>query len=213
MPKKAHLTIYNAADEHAHFHIKDAALELDGQYALDCLAGLRVMHLGSLVDVGAKLAEHSSEIAQNAADIASNHAAVNSSIGTLQTDLSTETAQRTASITAETQARVAGLAGLTGALAAESQARADAIAALQTTTGDTDTALAAETSARTAAIASLESQIGFIQSNVDPAAVDSITELLAAVNSGDNGLLSQITALTTRMTDVEAIVDSLTTAP
>lgn len=213
MPKRSNLTIYNAADEYANFQIKASALELDGQYALDCLAGLRVLHNGSLVDVGAKLATHDTDIAQNASNIAANLSAVNTSIGTLQTDLSTESAQRSAAISAETNARVAGLAGLTGALAAESQARAAAIAALTTTTGDTDTALAAETAARTAAIASLQSQVSFIETNTDPAAIDSVTELLAAINSGDSGLLSQITALTTRMNDVEAIVDSLTTAP
>ena len=78
----------------------------------------------------------------------------------------------------------------------EASARASAVTAEETR------ALAAE--------ASLQSQISNILSNVDPALIDSISELLAHVNSADASLIAQIATLESEVDDLKARLDQLT---
>lgn len=82
------------------------------------------------------------------------------------------------------------------------------------------TDLASEASVRAAAVSaeesraitaeqSLQQQISSILSNVDPALIDSISELLAHVNSADASLIAQIAQLQSDHDDLKARFDQL----
>ena len=81
------------------------------------------------------------------------------------------------------------------AVVAEASSRAAAISAEETR------ALAAE--------ASLQQQISSVLSNVDPALIDSISELLAHVNSADQNLIQSIAQLQSDHDDLKARFDEL----
>jgi hypothetical protein len=85
---------------------------------------------------------------------------------------------------------------LTDAVAAEASSRAAAISA------EESRALAAEQS--------LQQQISSILSNVDPALIDSISELLAHVNAADQNLIQSIAQLQSDHDDLKARFDQLT---
>jgi hypothetical protein len=99
-----------------------------------------------------------------------------------------------AQIDAEEAARIAGDSDLTASLAAEV---ARATAAEVANAGDIATnaaAIAAESTRAQTAEADLQSQVDFIKSNTDSAALDSLTEIVAAFQSADGtltGLVSQ----------------------
>ena len=99
-----------------------------------------------------------------------------------------------AQIDAEEDARIAGDSDLTASLAAEV---ARATAAEVANAGDIATnaaAIAAESTRAQTAEADLQSQVDFIKSNTDSAALDSLTEIVAAFQSADGtltGLVSQ----------------------
>ena len=84
---------------------------------------------------------------------------------------------------------------LTDALSAEASSRAAAVSAEETR------ALAAE--------AGLQQQISSILSNVDPALIDSISELLAHVNAADQSLIQSIAQLQSDHDDLKARFDQL----
>lgn len=84
---------------------------------------------------------------------------------------------------------------LTDAITAEASSRAAAVSAEETR------ALAAE--------ASLQQQISSILSNVDPALIDSISELLAHVNAADQSLIQSIAQLQSDHDDLKARFDQL----
>ena len=81
------------------------------------------------------------------------------------------------------------------AVVAEASSRAAAISAEETR------ALAAE--------ASLQQQISSVLSNVDPALIDSISELLAHVNSADQNLIQSLAQLQSDHDDLKARFDEL----
>ena len=84
---------------------------------------------------------------------------------------------------------------LTDAISAEASSRAAAVSAEETR------ALAAE--------AGLQQQISSILSNVDPALIDSISELLAHVNAADQSLIQSIAQLQSDHDDLKARFDQL----
>ena len=61
--------------------------------------------------------------------------------------------------------------------------------------------VAAETSARIAADANLQSQVDFITSNTDPAALDSLTEIVSAFQSSDSDMSALIASNTTAISN------------
>ena len=71
-------------------------------------------------------------------------------------------------------------------------------------------AVTAEQVRAEAAEASLQTQISSILSNVDPALIDSISELLSHVNSADASLIASIAALQAEHDDLKARFDQLT---
>ena len=74
---------------------------------------------------------------------------------------------------------------------------------------DRAAAVSAEQVRAEAAEASLQSQISNILSNVDPSLIDSISELLAHVNSADQSLINTIAQLQSDHDDLKARFDEL----
>jgi len=111
-------------------------------------------------------------------------------------------------ITNEVAARIAGDSNLQGQLDAEI-ARATGVETTQAGLIQANAdAIAAEESARQSADANLQSQIDFIKSNTDSAALDSLTEIVNAFQSADStltGLVSQ------NQTDIAANATAIST--
>lgn len=76
-------------------------------------------------------------------------------------------------------------------------------------TSDRASAVSAEQARAEAAEASLQNQISNILSNVDPSLIDSISELLAHVNSADQSLITTIAQLQSDHDDLKARFDEL----
>ncbi len=139
--------------------------------------------------------------AANASAIATENARAVAAEGVLAGDLATETAERItadtaiqAAVAAEATTRAAAdaihTANIAG-VAADVSTNATAIAvetARATAAENANAALVtAEVAARTAAVAGVQSQITDLLSNVDPAALDSLAEIVAQFSS--NGVL------------------------
>ena len=77
---------------------------------------------------------------------------------------------------------------------------------------DRAAAVSAEQSRAEAAEAQLQQQISSVLSNVDPALIDSISELLAHVNAADQNLIQSIATLQAEHDDLKARFDQLTNA-
>jgi hypothetical protein len=187
---------------------------------------LTVKHAsGDFTDVASKLHSVDAEFVTSAANtqalvtaveaqLASNVATLNASIGTLQSGLTNETAQRQSGQIADADARVQventlnqSISNEIARATAAEQSNTDAITNLATSAAAD---LNAEQAARIAAIANIQSQVNFISSNVDAAAVDSITELLAKMSTDDGSLLTLSTTLQAQVTQLQQIIDELT---
>lgn len=104
----------------------------------------------------------------------------------LNTDLASEVTARTTAISTEQSARAA-------AITAEQTARATAIS---TETSAREAAILAEQTARQTAISSVNTRVDSVLSNIDPAALDSLTEVVAAFQDADGSLSTTIANLT-----------------
>ena len=111
------------------------------------------------------------------------------------TRASTAEAANATAISNEEGRAMAAEAVNAAAVVAEASSRAAAISAEETR------ALAAE--------ASLQQQISSVLSNVDPALIDSISELLAHVNSADQNLIQSLAQLQSDHDDLKARFDEL----
>ena len=111
------------------------------------------------------------------------------------TRASTAEAANANAVSAEETRALAAEATLQANITAEASARAAALSAEETR------ALAAE--------ASLQQQISSVLSNVDPALIDSISELLAHVNAADQNLIQSIAQLQSDHDDLKARFDEL----
>ena len=103
-----------------------------------------------------------------------------------QTAISTEQSARAAAISAEQTARQT-------AISTEQSARATAIAS---ETSAREAAILAEQTARETAISSVNTRVDNVLSNIDPAALDSLTEVVSAFQSADGSITEAITNLT-----------------
>ena len=122
----------------------------------DVEADVSAVQVSSTANTAA-VASEQARAQQEESKIQANVDAANTARGQLQSALETADTALTASVTAEAAARVA-------ADAAEASARASAISS--------------ESTARASAVASLQSQISNILSNADPAALDSLAEVV-----------------------------------
>ena len=118
-------------------------------------------------------------------------------------------AAASAEVTRASQAEAANAAAVT---AEETRATA-AESALSTSISDESAAraaaVAAEKTRAEAAEASLQTQISSLLSNVDPALIDSISELLSHVNAADQSLIQSIATLQSDHDDLKARFDEL----
>ena len=157
--------------------------------------------------------ESSTGVSDNAADIASLQQSLAAESNARQ---SADTSNSNA-IVAETNARVAADGDLSNDIAAEASiARAAEQGNSQAITqeiSDRVSAVAAESARAQAAEAALGVRIDNVLSNVDPAAQDSLAELLAAYTAADSSLGDSITAALARISTLEAQVAALTDAP
>lgn len=157
-------------------------------------------------------------------------------MSTIESDVATNAAnpvpaQNTQAIADLTVASQAKDSQIEAALSAEVSRASTAEASLQSAIDQLDsdykaadvtltTAISTEASARAAAVsaeesralaaeAGLQQQISSILSNVDPALIDSISELLAHVNAADQSLIQSIATLQSEHDDLKARFDQL----
>ena len=136
--------------------------------------------------------------------------------------LSTETAARQAADSAEQSARESADSSLQANIDAEAGTRGTADAALSgrldvleadpVTKSYVDTWGGDEANTRSAADANLQSQIDNLTSNLDPAALDSLTEIVGAFQAADSDLTAAVTALGTSASSAVAAEESRATA-
>ena len=154
-----------------------AGLELDGTYTA---------HSGSnYIDAGANL---------KAVDLL-----LDAAIKANETAISNEVTARTADVDAEETRATAEEARIEGLLTTEVTRATGVEAGLQTQVTANATAIAAEETRATGVEAGLQTQINDIISNTDPAALDSLTEIVAAFQSADNTLTGLVQ---TNQTDI-----------
>ena len=151
----------------------------------------------------------------------SNNAAA---ITQLQADLAAEQTARISAdttnsnnITAEISARATAVQAVQDALdVQESKQVADDAAqstALAAEIADRQSAVSAEATARASDVAGLQSQITNILSNADPAAIDSLAEILSHLTSEDTTILAAVAAAQSKADANEARLDELLNQP
>ena len=86
----------------------------------------------------------------------------------------------------------------------------ESIADSDASTSARASAVSTEQARAEAAEQSLQTQISSVLANVDPALIDSISELLAHVNAADTSLIASIAQLQSDHDDLKARVDTLT---
>jgi hypothetical protein len=119
----------------------------------------------------------------------------------LTTDLASEVTARTTAISTEQSTRAA-------AITAEQTARAAAISTEQTARA---AAISAEQTARETAISSVNTRVDSVLSNIDPVALDSLTEVVAAFQDADGSLSDTIANLTSSSAAAVAAIDGRVT--
>ena len=161
---------------------------------------------------GVLTSDLSSEASARIAAVSAEASRATAAEGVLTSDLSSEASARIAAVSAEASRATAAEADLTSDLSKEVSAReaevsnriADvdaeesrAMAAEGALEMYIDDATAAESSYRVAGDLSLQNQIDFITENIDPVAIDSLTEIVAAFQTADGDINGAITDLAT----------------
>ena len=161
-------------------------------------------------DVDAEQARAESVEAELSSDLSSEESRAIAAEGVLTSDLSTEESARITAVSAEASTRFAEDTKLTENLNTEISNRGDAVdneeyrattaeaslaADLSSEVAARGTAVDAEASYRVSGDLSLQNQIDFITSNVDAAAIDSLTEIVSAFQSADGDINNAITTL------------------
>ena len=171
------------------------------------------------------------ETARGAGD-ASLQSQINALTGTtdsdtssLQSQLTAEVARATAAevvnasaISTETSRATAAESGLSSDISTETAARiaADDAETSARTTADAalQSAIDAEVARATGAESGLQSAIDFVKQNTDPAALDSLTEIVAAFQNADSNISGVVSSNTTRIGALESgltVVEGYTT--
>ena len=135
--------------------------------------------------------------AQSAANNATNHATLVSSAGNTQSALTAEISARSVADTAEANTRAA----------ADTAAASDRTA-VRGEFADADTAILLSISGNDADILALQNSLADVISNTDPAAIDSLTEIVAEFQSADGNLSTAISnALGTHTSELNSLKD------
>ena len=162
-------------------------------------------------DLETRFAAVESDVATNAANPlpGQNQTAIADLTVAMQAKDSQIEAAASAEVSRASTAEAANAAAVsdeeTRALAAEAQLSADIAAE----SASRSAAVTAEQSRAEAAEASLQQQISSVLSNVDPALIDSISELLAHVNAADQNLIQSIAQLQSDHDELKARFDQL----
>ena len=135
----------------------------------------------------------------------------------LATSLSTEVDNREGAISAEESRSIVAETSLQNNIDAEASLRVvgdqSVATVLSTSDAALDSKISTETDRAESAEASLEDRIDYIVSNVDPAALDSLTEIVTAFQDADGDLNGAITSLATAaVASLSAEVSRATTA-
>jgi len=199
-------------NEQAKLKFEDSRTDRDMEFKAQSYKFKTGAALDQEFDLDGRLTQIETDVATNAADPlpAQNQAA----IAAMDVAYKAKDAQIEAAASAEvTRASTAEQANAAAVQAEETRAmgvEAVNAAAVVTEAGERAAAVAAETARAQAAEASLQTQISSLLSNVDPALIDSISELLAHVNTADQNLIASIATLQTAHDDLKARVDTLT---
>mgnify|MGYP001422415524 CR=1 FL=1 len=224
--KKSQLKLYTA-DNDSPFVISHSATGTD-------LTSTGTLNLKSVVNIDDGVSPAVNDFVSNyntfKALEASHHSTHTATTAQLQTDLSQEVVDRVAqggSLSTQLQAEATSrasqdtvldnkidseVATLTTALSDETSARTSAISALTADVNNKHTtaitALSLESGIRENAINGLSAQISNILSNTDAGALDSLSEIVASLNSQGTNLSGLITALDNRLTSLESTVSN-----
>ena len=162
-------------------------------------------------DLETRFAQAESDIATNAANPQPQQNA--DAIAAMDVAYKAKDAQIEAAASAEvTRASQAEAANATAVAAEETRALAAEAVLAQSVTDEAASraaAVSAEQVRAEAAEASLQTQISSLLSNVDPALIDSISELLSHVNAQDQTLIQSIATLQSEHDDLKARFDEL----
>ena len=150
----------------------------------------------------------------------SGDSALDAKITVEKNRITQEISDRTSAVSSEAATRSSADQLLQENLDAEATARANADSAESSARTNADSTLqsniTAEATARASADTALENKINvekaridFIVSNTQVEALDSLTEIVAAYQAADNSLISQVGALQTQLTALQAVVDAL----
>lgn len=162
-------------------------------------------------DLETRFAQAEADIATNAANPQPQQNA--DAIAAMDVAYKAKDAQIEAAASAEvTRASQAEAANATAVAAEETRALAAEAVLAQSVTDEAASraaAVSAEQVRAEAAEASLQTQISSLLSNVDPALIDSISELLSHVNAQDQTLIQSIATLQSEHDDLKARFDEL----
>ena len=154
----------------------------------------------------------------------SGDSALDAKITVEKNRITQEISDRTSAVSAEAASRSSADQLLQENIDAEATARANADSAESSARTNADSTLqsniTAEATTRASADTALENKINvekaridFIVSNTQVEALDSLTEIVAAYQAADNSLISQVGALQTQLTALQAVVDALAENP
>ena len=227
--KRSHLQIFDAETRKNLVQISStlAKTSFKASVPFDIEPVLSLKHAdGDFPDVAEKLVDIDAEFVSRASTATSDtntvrtnlenqKTAIEGSLATQTTNLGNQVSDRTTGQAADATARVTLDNSIKALITAEAQRaraaeqlNANNIALASTAITDAFDDLATD---RTAAISGIQSQIDIVKENTDPAAIDSITELLDLLNGDpDSSLLTLITGLRTDLTALESVVNTLT---
>ena len=155
-------------------------------------------------DLASEVSRAEDAEAELASDLADEVSRAQAAEAQLTSDLAAEVTARTSAVSTEKTRAEAAESALADDIASETSARQAAvsaeetarIAAISAETTARQAAISAETTARESAISAVNSRVDSVLSNIDPAALDSLTEVVSAFQSADGNLSDTITNLT-----------------
>ena len=156
----------------------------------------------------AQITANDTDIASNASAISAEETRATAAESGLQSQITSNDAD-----IAALQTRAGTIEGKDAdqdvAIAANASAIAAETSRAQTAESGISSDLAAEVSRAQGAEAALQSSIDFVKQNTDPAALDSLTEIVAAFQAADGSITSVVSSNTTRISALEGSVTGI----